>query len=48
MQESDLEPLRAEGFDDRDILDANLTVAYFAYANRIAIGLGVAVEEGRG
>ncbi len=45
MKASDLEPLRDVGLSDRDILDANLTVAYFAYVNRIADGLGVALEE---
>ena len=44
MQESDLEPLRAAGLSDVDILDANLTVAYFAYVNRIAQGLGVELD----
>lgn len=45
MVVDDLRPLRAAGLEDRDILDANLTVAYFAYANRIADGLGVALES---
>lgn len=44
MVESDLEPLRAAGLSDEAILDANLTVAYYAYVNRIADGLGVALE----
>ena len=44
MKGSDLEPLRSAGLSDRDILDTNLTVAYFAYVNRIADGLGVALE----
>ncbi len=44
MEASDLAPLREAGLSDRDILDANLTVAYFAYVNRIADGLGVAIE----
>ncbi len=44
MTEEDLAPLRAAGLSDRDILDANLTVAYYAYANRIAQGLGVALD----
>lgn len=45
MQESDLEPLRSAGLLDEDILDANLTVAYFAYVNRIADGLGVRLDD---
>lgn len=44
MVESDLEPLRAAGLSDEAILDANVTVAYYAYVNRIADGLGVALE----
>lgn len=45
MVDADLEPLRAAGLVDEDILDANLTVAYYAYVNRIADGLGVEVDE---
>ncbi len=45
MSESDLAPLREAGLSDGDILDANLCVAYFAYVNRIADGLGVALES---
>ncbi len=45
MAEVDLAAMRAAGLDDRDILDANLTVAYFAFVNRIADGLGVPLEE---
>lgn len=45
VQEGDLAPLREAGLSDRDILDANLTVAYFAYVNRLAQGLGVEVED---
>ena len=41
MTESDLEPLRAEGLTDSDILDITLVVAYFNFVNRIALGLGV-------
>lgn len=44
MRETDLEPLRSVGLTDRDILDANLTAAYYAYVNRIADGLGVRLE----
>jgi uncharacterized peroxidase-related enzyme len=47
MSEADLQPLRNAGLSDRDILDANLVVAYFAYVNRIAEGLGVTLEPGR-
>ncbi len=36
--------LRALGFDDRAILDAALTVAYFSFVNRLALLLGVSLE----
>ncbi len=45
MQEADLEPMRAAGLSDVDILDVNLVTAYFAYVNRVADGLGVAVDR---
>ena len=38
------EQKREAGLTDVDILDANLTVSYFAYVNRLAQGLGVEVE----
>ena len=47
MVEEDLAPMRAAGLSDRNILDVNLTVAYFAYVNRIADGLGVGLEPER-
>ena len=37
--------LRDVGFKDRAILDINQIVAYFAYVNRIADGLGVDLED---
>jgi uncharacterized peroxidase-related enzyme len=44
MQPSDLDRLRAAGFDDRAILDATQVIAYFNYITRIADGLGVDLE----
>jgi alkylhydroperoxidase family enzyme len=41
---SDVERLRAAGFDDRAIHDACAIVAYFSFVNRIADGLGVEIE----
>ncbi len=41
----DVETLRAAGFTDLDILHIAEVVAYFAYANRIANGLGVPLED---
>lgn len=43
--ESDVQSLRSFGFQDKDILDAALTVAYFSFVNRLVLVLGVAVEE---
>lgn len=37
--------LRAFGFDDRAVLDAALTVAYFSFVNRLVLLLGVDVES---
>ena len=44
MAESDVERLRSAGFSDRAILDIAQIVAYYAYVNRIADGLGVSLE----
>lgn len=45
MVEADLSPLREAGLDDRGILDLNQAVAYFAYVNRVADGLGVVIDK---
>ena len=45
MVADDVAALRAVGFSDRDILDIVEVTAYYAYANRIADGLGVPTEE---
>ena len=45
VTEVDIEALRAAGFSDRDILDINQIVGYFAYVNRLASGLGVELED---
>jgi uncharacterized peroxidase-related enzyme len=39
-----IDTLRAAGLDDRAIHDACAIVAYFAFVNRIADGLGVELE----
>ncbi|MCA9899069.1 MAG: peroxidase [Ardenticatenaceae bacterium] len=44
MTSSDLDALRAHGFDDRAIHDAVQVIGYFNYINRIAHGLGVEPE----
>ena len=45
MIEDDVRRLRAAGFGDRAILDIAQITAYFAYANRIADGLGLSLEQ---
>ena len=42
---ADVDALRAVGFVDADVLAICEVVAYYAYVNRIADGLGVQVEE---
>lgn len=44
MVAADTDALRVVGFSDRDILDITEVVAYYAYANRIADGLGIETE----
>ena len=41
LREHHIEELRAVGFDDGEILEINQVSAYFAYANRTVLGLGV-------
>lgn len=45
MIEQDVIMLRKAGFADVDILDINQIVAYYAYVNRTADGLGVHLES---
>ena len=45
MTESDVERLRTAGFSDTDILHIVDVVGYYAYANRIADGLGIPLED---
>lgn len=45
VTESDVESLRAAGFSDLDILHIAEVTAYYAYANRIADGLGIPLED---
>ena len=41
VAEDDLAPLRDHGLSDLDILDLNNIVAYYAYINRVVMGLGL-------
>lgn len=45
MTRDDHAPLRAEGLDDSAIHDLVQVCAYFNYINRVADGLGVALES---
>lgn len=42
--EKDIESLRAAGFDDGEILEINQVAAYFNYANRTVLGLGITTQ----
>jgi uncharacterized peroxidase-related enzyme len=44
MTEADIAALRAVGYDDLDILDANNQCAHLNYTNRVANGLGLLTE----
>jgi uncharacterized peroxidase-related enzyme len=44
MSASDIEALRESGLDDGEILEINQVAAYFAYANRTVLGLGINTE----
>ena len=45
MEITDINKLRKVGFSDRDILDIVEVTAYYAYANRLADGLGITIED---
>lgn len=45
MKLEDVDSLRSEGFNDTDILHIAEVAGYYAYANRIASGLGILLEE---
>jgi uncharacterized peroxidase-related enzyme len=45
MTETDVVRLRDVGFTDTDILHIVEVVGYYAYANRLADGLGLPLEE---
>ncbi len=44
ITQADITALRAQSFSDLDILNLVEVTAYYAYANRIADGLGIALE----
>ena len=43
--ESDVEAMRQVGFSDTDVLHIAEVTGYYAYANRIADGLGIPLED---
>ena len=45
LSSDDIDQLRAVGWDDGQILEINQIAAYFAYANRTVLGLGVSTEH---
>lgn len=45
VRNEDVAALREAGFDDRAIHDICAVVAYYAFVNRIADGLGVELES---
>ncbi len=45
MEQADVGRLKEHGFSSSDILHLAELVGYFAYVNRIADGLGVALED---
>lgn len=42
---TDVDGLRAHGFDDRMLHDAAAVTGYFAFVNRLADGLGIELED---
>lgn len=45
LSSEDIAQLRAAGWEDGQILEINQVAAYFAYANRTVLGLGVTTER---
>ncbi len=44
VAKEDIENMRSAGFDDGQILEINQVTAYFAYTNRMVLGLGINSE----
>ena len=47
VTEDDIKDMRDVGITDEEIVRANLIASYFNFSNRIALGLGVELEEGK-
>lgn len=46
ITKDDIKDLKDAGLSEKEILRANLIASYFNFSNRIALGLGVDLEEG--
>lgn len=44
LSKASIAQLRAAGVDDGEVLEVNQVTAYFAYANRTVLGLGISTE----
>lgn len=47
VQQTDIEAMRRDGWNDAEILEINQVTAYFAYVNRTVLGLGIELEPWR-
>ncbi len=47
ITKDDIKDLNEAGLKDEEILRANLITSYFNFSNRIALGLGVQLEDGK-
>jgi len=45
IREEDIQELRQRNFSDRAILEINLAASYMNFVNRVALGLGVELED---
>jgi len=45
VTEADIETMRQAGLDDGQILEINQVAAYFSYANRTVLGLGISTKN---
>lgn len=45
MASQHVDRLRQAGFSDRAILEVNLVASYMSFVNRLALGLGVTLED---
>ena len=46
IRKAEMETLREAGLDDASIVDLVAVASYFSFINRIALGLGVRLDEG--